>query len=127
MPKAESDIVKHQSGATSSHITPPYFRMPGEAVKLTALRFQHGNEKHENGNPVYGEANWMTAYRAKDYMFFRDRAGHALEHLWDEMQGKEDPSPGGNLGAVGWAIEVLAYVKVNDPEFYEVIQGKRKP
>jgi hypothetical protein len=115
--------VTHASGATSSHFSPFSFYAPFEGIKLTCLRFLHGNWKHENGNTVYADANWLKAFRARDVQFFRDRAGHALEHLIAEMRGENDPDPGGNLGAVGWWVEVMAFVKKNDPEFYAMIQG----
>jgi hypothetical protein len=121
---AEEVKVAHKSGATSSHFSPFNFYCTYEGTKLTTARFKAGNTKHENDNPVYSEANWLKAYHAKDIEFFRDRAGHALEHLIDEMRGQDDKDPGGNLGAVGWFVDVMAFVKKNDPAFYEAIQGK---
>lgn len=116
--------VSHSSGATSSHFSPFSFFNPYEGTKLTDMRFAEGNRKHENDNPVYADANWLKAFNARDVKFFRDRAGHAMEHLIDEMRGKDDEDPGGNLGAVGWFQEVMAFVKKNDPFFYACIQGK---
>lgn len=68
----------------------------------------------------------MKAFNARDVEFFRDRAAHALEHMLAEMRGEDDDGPGGNLGAVGWWVEVFAYVKKHDPELYGAIQGKWK-
>ncbi len=120
----EDSKVAHSSGATSSHFSPFAFNNPFEGTKLTCQRFVAGNRKHENDNPVYAEANWLRAFKSRDVAFFRDRAGHALEHLIAEMRGEDDNDPGGNLGAVGWLQEVLAYVKKNDPFLYGAIQGK---
>lgn len=120
---ADPNKVAHSSGAASSHFSPFSFNATYEGAKVTAQRFAAGNAKYENNTNVYADANWLKAYHAKDWKFFRDRAGHALEHLIDEMRGKNDSDPGGNLGALGWFVDVMAFVKVNDPVFYQQIQG----
>lgn len=120
----EVSRVSHASGASSSHFSPFDFLNPFEGSKLTSQRFRVGNAKYENSDTVYANCNWLKALRARDVKFFRDRAGHALEHLIAEMRGEDDPDPGGNLGAVGWCLEVLAYVKKQDPHLYGAIQGK---
>ena len=117
-------VVVSASGSTSSHFSDFNFHPTYEGARLTALRFKHGNEKHENSGTVYSEANWLKAYHARDVAFFRDRGGHSMEHLIDEMRGVDDPDPGGNLGAIGWYVDVLAFIKKNDPHFYGAIQGK---
>lgn len=122
-----SELFKSKSGATSSYSSAPYFYMPGEGIKLTALRFKHGNDKHEHGDSVYANANWLKAVKGRDWQFFRDRAGHVIDHIWAEMRGEDDPDPGGNLGAIGWWLEAMAYVKKVDPLLYQVIQGKVPP
>lgn len=119
-----AEIVNHISGASSSHFSPYNFIPTWEGMKLTAQRFLAGNAKHEKNNPVYLEANWLQAFHARDVGFFRDRAGHAMEHLIAEMRGDDDFDPGGNLGGLGWFQDVMAYVKKNDPDFYGAIQGK---
>ena|ERR1043166_887418 len=116
--------VVHKSGATASHHSPFCFNHTFEGAKLTSLRFQEGNRYHEDDNPVYVEANWLKAVYERDVMFFRNRAGHALEHLIDEMRGKDDPKPGGNLGAVGWFQDIMAFTRKHDPFLYGAIQGK---
>lgn len=116
--------VAHGSGATSSHFSPFAFFCTYEGIRLTSMRFVEGNRKHEKSDPVYSHANWLKAFHARDVGFFRDRAGHALEHLIAEMRGEDDPDPGGNLGALGWFQDVMAYVKKNDPFLYACIQGK---
>lgn len=126
-PPPPDPLYEHISGATSSYPGAPYFFDPGYGAKLTAYRFHHGNIKHENSNTIYAEANWLNAARYRDYVFFRDRAAHCLDHLRDEMRGIEDAGPGGNLGAIGWFQSVMATVKAKDPEFYQVIQGVRQP
>lgn len=122
-----AEVATHASGAKSSHYSPFNFNNPFEGTKLTCARFKVGNAKYEGGTTVYAEANWMKAFNAKDINFFRDRSGHALEHLIAEMHGVEDENPGGNLGAVGWWVEIMAYVKAHDPEFYRTIQGTQPP
>lgn len=121
------DKFVHSSGATSSHRAAPYFFMTGAGDKLTALRFEAGNEKHEDGTPVYDQANWLRALKTRDWKFFRDRAAHARDHLHDEMRGTIDTAPGGNLGAVGWFVDIAAFVAEKDPEFWQVVQGIRHP
>lgn len=123
----EMEKVVHASGAGSSHFSPYSFYNPFEGAKLTCQRFRAGNLKYENGTTVYADMNWLKAFTARDVAFFRDRAGHAVEHLIAEMHGNDDDGPGGNLGAVGWWVEVFAFVKANDPAFYAVIQGKCHP
>lgn len=119
-----TEIVAHTSGATSSHFSPFTFNNPFEGAKLTCQRFAAGNAKHEKLNPVYLEANWLKAFRERDVKFFRDRAGHAMEHLIDEMRGKDDPDPGGNLGAIGWFQEIAAFTAKNDPFLWGAVCGK---
>lgn len=116
--------VEHKSGAGSSHFSPFNFLPTYAGVRLLSLRFKAGNVKYENNNPVYDEANWLKAVKARDIDFFRDRAGHAMEHLINEMRGEDDPDPGGNLGAIMWFCDVMAYVQSKDPELYAAIQGK---
>lgn len=124
IPSPKDVKVAHGSGATSSHFSPFNFYPTYEGMKLTAARFKEGNRKHEDSDPVYGNANWLKAFYAQDVNFFRDRAGHALEHLIAEMRGENDSDPGGNLGAVGWWVDVMAFVQANDPTFYAAIQGQ---
>ncbi len=117
------DKVTHTSGSQSSHFSEFSFYNPFEGAKLTCQRFKEGNRKYEDSDTVYANMNWLKAFHAKDINFFRDRSGHALEHLIAEMHGDEDEKPGGNLGAVGWWVEIMAYVRKHDPVFYKAIQG----
>ena len=126
IPLDETGRVAHASGAASSYFSSFSFHNPMEGLRLTCQRFDYGNRKYENNTPIYDEANWLRAFKAKDWQFFRDRAGHALEHLRAEMRGEDDDGPGGNLGAIGWFVEVMAYVKKHDPVFYALIQGKEQ-
>ncbi len=121
---APNDKVTFTSGATSSagHDY-PYHLMTHCAEKLTALRFGAGNKKHENDDTVLANANWLKAFHSRDLEFFRNRYTHARDHMDAEMQGRFDDDPGGNIGAVGWFIEVLAYVKEYDPDFYSAVVG----
>jgi hypothetical protein len=119
----DSDKFAFKSGATSSRHYDQLFIMPGESLPLTAARFGYGNAKHENSTPIYSEANWLKAFHARDVEFFRERATHAVHHLWSELRGNDDHDPGGNLGAVGWFVEVFAFVRKHDPDLYAAIQG----
>lgn len=120
-----ADKIAFSSGATSSVGMPEYHLVPGEIEDLIAMRFAYGNHKHEDGNTVLAEANWLRAYRARDIAFFRDRAAHARKHLKRESRGDYDGAPGGNLGAVGWWLEVAAFINKHDPLFYDAINGLR--
>lgn len=118
-----NDKVKFSSGATSGGKSTPYVFMTWAGVKRTALRFWYGNQKHENGQTVLADANWLKAFHSRDLEFFRDRMAHAIDHIQAEMQGRFETTPGGNWGAVGWCTEVMPFVEENDREFYLAIVG----
>lgn len=117
------DKVKFTSGATSGGTYPPFQLTTGFGAKRTAERFGYGNAKHESGQTVLGEANWLKAFHARDLAFFRDRISHAREHIHAESQGRFDYAPGGNWGAVGWCVDVMPFVEHFDPQFYLAIVG----
>lgn len=117
------DKFTFSSGATSGGKQPNFFIATWEGFKRTALRFQAGNRKHENYTTILADANWLKAFHSRDLEFFRDRASHAMTHIFEEMQGRFDSDPGGNWGAVGWAVEVMSYVSEYDPAFYRAIVG----
>ena len=121
--KAKNEVV-HKSGAKSSHMVPNLFIVPPGLDEPIALRFMYGNEKYEEGNPVYSESNWYKAYRARDVAFFRERGAHCIKHIKREMRGDDDFNPGGNIGGAGWFLSILAFVKDSDPFLYGAIQGK---
>lgn len=117
------DKILFKSGATSGGKAAPYSLCTFVGFKRTALRFWYGNQKHEDGQTVLVEANWLKAFHARDLEFFRDRMAHAIEHIQKELQGRFDCSPGGNWGAVGWCVEVMPFVEEYDREFYLAIVG----
>jgi hypothetical protein len=47
------------------------------------------------------------------------------DHLKLEERGVDDPDQGGNLGAIGWAVEILAYTQANFPILYAEARGLR--
>lgn len=118
-----NDKVTFASGATSGGTEPPYHLMAWEGIDCTALRYGYGNEKHENGQTVLVEANWLKAFHQRDLKFFRDRAAHAIKHIRKEMSGQRDKAPGGNWGAVGWCQDMMPFVAKYDPEFYAAVTG----
>ena len=118
-----NDKVIFKSGATSGGTHPPYELTTGYGEKVTAERFGYGNRKHENGQTVLADANWLKAFHARDIDFFRDRINHAAEHIRKEQHGQFDPNPGGNWGAVGWCVDVMEFVKRFDRLFYLAIVG----
>lgn len=123
MEETEKKFV-HKSGATSGSYVPNIFIVPYEGDDLVALRFLYGNQKHEDDNPLYAEANWLKAYRLRDVNFFRERGAHAIRHLKQEMRGIKDLNPGGNLGGALWFCYVMAFIEKNDPFFYGAIIGR---
>jgi hypothetical protein len=116
-----ADKVAYSSGATSGGIHAPYFLMAWEGVPLGALRYEYGNQKHEDGQNVLAEANWLKAFHARDLKFFQDRAAHAIDHIRAEMSGHLDKEPGGNWGAVIWCADVMPFVAKYDPDFYAAV------
>ncbi len=118
-----NDKVKFDSGATSGGKAAPYGFCTWTGFKRTAQRFWYGQQKHANSDTVVANANWLKAFHARDLSFFHDRINHAIEHLQKEMQGNFDPTPGGNWGGVGWAVEVLSYVDEYDHDFYLAVVG----
>lgn len=118
-----NDKVKFASGATSGGRHPQYNLTTGFGVRRTAERFTYGNLKHENGQTVLADANWLKAFHARDLDFFRDRISHAKDHLHRESQGLFESTLGGNWGAVGWCVDVMPFVQAFDPEFYLAVVG----
>lgn len=125
--KSDLDNKKtFSSGATSAHGAHPYRYMAGYGVKAGSLRYGYGNVKHEDGNTVLAEANWLKAFHARDLEFFQDRFEHAKEHIQDESQGKFDLAPGGNMGAVVWCADIMCFTAKFDPDFYMAVVGRVK-
>lgn len=118
------DRVTFKSGATSSKgHDAPYWLTTGCGSKRGALRFGAGNVKHENSDTVLANANWLKAFHDRDLAFFRNRYVHAMDHAFNEMQGRTDSDPGGNWGAVAWFLDVICFVEENDLQFYNAVQG----
>lgn len=118
-----ADKVKFASGATSGGSYPPFNLMTGFGRVRGAERFGYGNAKHEAGQTILADANWLKAFHARDLPFFRDRISHAQEHIFAESQGRFDKNSGGNWGAVAWCCDVMPFVEKFDPEFYLAVVG----
>lgn len=126
-PRSDLDNKKtFSSGATSAHGAPPYQLCTWVGFHNTSLRFGYGNVKHEDNTTILAEANWLKAFHARDLEFFQDRFSHAIMHIVQEVQGRFDPAPGGNLGAVGWFVEITSYLAKYDPDFYMAVVGRER-
>lgn len=120
---SDKDKVTFSGGSTSGGVAAPYHLMTWEGAKRTALRFQYGNTKHEDGQNVLADANWLKSFHARDLPYFKDRINHAIEHLQKEQQGHFDSHPGGNWGAVGWCVDILSFIDEYDHDFYLAVVG----
>lgn len=118
-----NEKVKFKSGATSGGVHPQYNLTTGFGEMKTSNRYSYGNVKHEKSQTVLAEANWLKAFHARDLNFFRDRISHAQDHIKAESQGRFDPNPGGNWGAVGWCVDALSFVEAFDYDFYLAVVG----
>lgn len=95
---ADTQEVKHGSGAKSSHFAYPYEYIRLTFLQRMALRFRLGEK--------YGRGNWLRAYAEQevDIEFLRDRYRHAFEHL--RLLGAEGSSIDDHIGAVGWFLNI---------------------
>jgi hypothetical protein len=114
-----------KSGAKRSERKPSYGYMNGAIIPLIAQRYEHGHVKYDPSE-LYAEANWKRAVEGRDVEFCKQLFTHAIDHLWAEMRGIDDPDSGGNLGAVGWGLDILAYIKCCDPDLYMATRGLKE-
>lgn len=93
-------------GGTRRSKAHSYHLMPPEGARNTADRFQAGAE-------IHGEFNWMKSCESEDnaFHFARSAYNHMMEHSIRMANGDHDKDPGGNLGAIGWAVYVLSYIE----------------
>lgn len=98
--------VTSPGGGTRRGTRPAFSLVPPEASRLTALRFGAGAE-------IHGEFNWMESCQNEPdaYRWARSAYDHMMEHTIRMGWGDHDSEPGGNLGAIGWAVHVLAYIE----------------
>ena len=91
-------------GATRSERAPAYHLVPGYGLRRVAERFKLGADKH-------GEGNWRLALvdETSAHAFASEAYNHMIEHARKMAQGLE--SDDDHLGAIGWAVEVLATIE----------------
>jgi hypothetical protein len=99
--------TKHtlEGGSTRSEKAPAYDLVPPYGGRRVARRFGMGAEKH-------GPGNWMKSINAgpiEAYKFCVEAYNHMMEHA-RRMANREEPDDD-HLGAIGWAVEVLAYAE----------------
>lgn len=102
------DIHTFSSGAASSGMKPRYDLIPPFALKRIAERFSLGAAK-------YGDNNWMKG--VNDREFILDRLNHAVEHLYNVINGIHHPvdSNDDDLAAVILnCIFAMAYEETRD-------------
>lgn len=105
--KEKEGAAKHQieGGSTRSERAPAYHLVPPYGGRRVAARFALGAEKH-------GEGNWMKSIHESQqtaYAFCQEAYNHMMEHA-RKMAAGEDRGDD-HLGAIGWAVEVLAYAE----------------
>lgn len=89
-------------GATRSEEAPRYDLVPREGIRRIALRYTMGAKKH-------GEGNWKKSCQTESNAreFCQAAYNHMMEHA-QKMAAGDDPKDD-HLGAIGWAVTVLAY------------------
>lgn len=95
-----------KSGAKRSKLANRFDLIPSAGISAIASRFQAGSIK-------YGDNNWKQAIAIPDdaKAFAVDAFNHAFEHMLQMKDGVHDEDAGGNIGAVGWAMVVLAEIE----------------
>lgn len=93
-------------GGTRRGTRPAFSLVPPEGFRLTALRFGAGAA-------IHGEFNWMQSVQTEQdaYLWARSAYDHMFEHVIRMPLGDHDSEPGGNLGAIGWCVAVLAHIE----------------
>lgn len=94
-----------KSGARRSERMTDYSQIPRPGIKRIAQRF-------ELGEKAYGRNNWKTALTTREdaYEFARDAFNHMMDHSLKLGNGLDYPTDD-HLGAIGWAVVVLAHIE----------------
>lgn len=94
-------------GSTRSEKAPTYHLNPGHGYRRASIRFGLGAE-------IHGEGNWVRSIGAGEKecrAFCVEANNHMVEHI-RKMNLHEDPDDD-HLGAIGWAVEVLAFAEAH--------------
>lgn len=77
----DSELVKHESGATSSKLELDFHDLPYAGLEAAARRFAYGRKRH-------GRFNWKQG----DASFAEERLKHAITHVarFAENRSQED-------------------------------------
>ncbi len=95
---------KMGGGSTRSEKAPPYHLVPPVGPRRISWRFGLGAEKH-------GEGNWMKSITDSEQAaaaFCKEAYNHMIEHAGKMVTGDTSDD---HLGAIGWAVCVLAYAE----------------
>ena len=98
------DFYELPGGALRTSKKPGYHMIPAQGIRRIAERFSFGADR-------YGEDQWLESVEDADNAraFSKEVFNHMAEHLF-EMSNSLDPKTD-HLGAIGWAMTVLAYVE----------------
>ena len=102
------DRLELAGGSTRSQKAPPYHLVPAAGPRRIAFRFGLGAD-------VHGEGNWMKSIHDSEYSaykFCREAYNHMIEHA-NRMASRtpNEVNFDDDLGAIGWAVCVLAYTE----------------
>lgn len=99
------EFHKVEGGSTRSEKAPAYHLNPGYGYRRSSIRFGLGAE-------IHGEGNWMRSIAAGEKecrAFCQEAFNHMIEHARKMSLGEEPDDD--HLGAIGWAVEVLAFAE----------------
>lgn len=104
-------VEKHRfaSGATSSQQVTRYDLCFFPFFTRVAGVFEYGATKHGDVNYQKCISVDNDGIRTLDVRFVRDRFNHGFKHLLNLKTGQEPERD--NIGAVGWALSMLAWVE----------------
>lgn len=104
-----NEITKHivAGGSTRSEQAPAYHLIPAAGPRRVAIRFKMGAVNH-------GEDNWKKSIHAGEKEareFCQEAYNHMIEHALKMANRHRDSDTDDDLGAIGWAVCVLAYAE----------------
>jgi hypothetical protein len=103
-PVPSDAMHKLPGGATRSERAPDYMLIPAQGLRCIVDRF-------ELGSGVHGAWQWQKSMDTKEHAkeFCLEAINHAYTHLAKMQQ--EGTVNDDHLGAVGWAVCVIAYAR----------------